>query len=342
MYAVYIYKTDAMKALQQAVSRGGYTRYCYNKTDAKNLEKLIYKFEDRYKINATKQMRYRAKKRGEANTKLILLKDRDSNIIHFWLMVSNGSNVIEEMEKLYSVTDKKNRLTITHEKIDLDYDDYELVRIQKNDDVKKTSSLTWTWQMTKEYYADFEQQIIDSCRHKQTDLIRQCFYSLQHMPVFSKMRLQAYALYKTLTKEYAKSHNHKYSEKLVKNFYCGYKKATTIDAITLSKKARRIKEPVVKVESVKISLHELIQNEIKEIQEYLNDNSEQIYSAIERGVITGKDTTQLKNNINNKILSIYVDRCPLLNQYLKIEQEKCFQDYMRTLFKYFDSVARQY
>jgi hypothetical protein len=93
--------------------------------------------------------------------------------------------------------------------------------------------------MTKEYYTDFEQQIIDACRHKQPDLIRQCFHSLQRMPVFSMMRLQAYALHKTLTLEYGKSFKHSYPEKLVKNFYGRYKKATTIDAITLSKKAKR-------------------------------------------------------------------------------------------------------
>lgn len=222
MYEVFTYKVDAMKFIQTTAARGGYSRYSSGTIEPKKLETLLYKLEDRYRISATKQMRYRAKKRGEANTTIVLLQE-DQNI-YFWLMVSEGFGAVAECEKLCELKDKKNRLIITG---------HELVRIQKSDKV------TWTWRMTNDNYAEFEQRIKNACRHKNSDHIEQCFYSLQRMPVFSEMRKQCFALFKLLQAEYKRSHKEDYPKKLIKNFYGRYKVAQKIDAIALSRKAKR-------------------------------------------------------------------------------------------------------
>lgn len=222
MYEVFTYKVDAMKCIQTAAARGGYTRYTSGTIEPKKLESFLYKLEDRYRISATKQMRYRAKKRGEANTTLVLLQGDQK--IHFWLMVSPGTGAVVECEKLCELKDKKNRLIITS---------HELVRVQKSDKV------TWTWRMTNDNYAEFEQRIKNACRHKNSDHIEQCFYSLQRMPVFSEMRKQCFALFKLLQAEYKRSHKEDYPKKLIKNFYGRYKVAQKIDAIALSRKAKR-------------------------------------------------------------------------------------------------------
>lgn len=223
LYPVFTYKTDAMKKLQQLAARGGYSRYKHGIIETKELEALLYKFEDRYRINATKQMRYRAKKRGEANTEIVLLQE--GYHVHFWLMVSPGFGAVVDLEKPREITHKRYRLEITG---------YELVRVQKADAIR------WTWRMTKENYADFEQRIKDACRHKNKDVIAQAVYSLERMPSFSEMRQQAFSLFKVLKAEYKRSHKTEYSGDLIKNFYGRFKTPQTLSAVDISRKARRV------------------------------------------------------------------------------------------------------
>lgn len=224
-YPVFTYKTDAMKKLQQLAARGGYTRYSSGVIETKHIEKLLAKFEDRYRIHATKQMRYRAKQRGDANTEIVLFLEKDH--IHFWLMVSPGESLVTELETLHELTDKKHRLVVTG---------YELVRVQRPEKVR------WTWRMCKANYAEFEQRISDACKHQNLDHIRQIQYSLERMPVFSEMRQQAFALHKFLQNTYKRHFDHPYEVELKKNFHGRYKAASTKSAIEIGRKARRVKE----------------------------------------------------------------------------------------------------
>ena len=250
MYPVFTHKTDAMKKLQQLAARGGYSRYASGKIETKKLETMLYKFEDRYRINATKQMRYRAKQRGEANSEIVLLLDGEN--VQFWLMVSPGQGAVIDMEKPHELTDKKHRLVITG---------YELVRVQKSDTVR------WTWRMTKESHAEFEQRIKDACRHKNADHIRQAFHSLQHMPVFSEMRLQAFALFKLLRSEYRRSHKEDYPDDLKKNFYGRFKTPQTLSAVDISRKARRAMDLTEKRD--RAALREKLRAEISNAEDLL-------------------------------------------------------------------------
>ena len=222
-HQVFVYKTDAMKSLQSLVAKSGYSRYTTDVIDTGKLEKLIYRFEDRYDIHANKQKRYRQKKDGLCNSKLVLLKENKYQV-RFWLLVTPGSGVIEDLENLVGVTDKKNRLELTG---------YELVRIQKNDAVR------WTWRITKNNYEEWQQRIQNACRHKSDEQVRQIIYSLQKMPVFSEMRLQAYALFRELQAQYRRYFTNDLEEKLFKAFYGRFKAAETVNAIQLSRKVRR-------------------------------------------------------------------------------------------------------
>ncbi len=215
-----------MKKLQQLAARGGYSRYSYGTVPTSKLQTLLYKFEDRYRINATKQQRYRAKKKGEANTEIVLFMDKnDKTKIHFWLMVSAGFGSVNDMEELHELTDKKHRLVVTG---------YELVRVQR------TEKARWTWRLTKETYGEFEQRVINACRHKNMDHIAQIHYSLKTMPVFSAMRQQSFALFKTLKNEWKRSIKGEFPfPDLQKNFYGRYKAAKTLSASDLSRKAMK-------------------------------------------------------------------------------------------------------
>ena len=252
-YKVFTHKVDAMKALQQKAARGGYSRYRAGFIELKKLETMIYKFEDRYKINATKQVRYRAKKRGEANTDVVFLKDKET--IHFWILVSPGTGPVVDLENLTELTNKKRRLEITG---------YELVRIQKQ------SKTSWTWRMTKENHEDFQQRIKNACRYKNADHIRQIQYSLERMPAFSEMRLQAFALHKLLVNEYKKSHKEEYDFKLFKAFYGRFKVAESLCAIKLSRNSRKVINVKEKSLSVNIEMIDDLINDIRELESKLS------------------------------------------------------------------------
>ena len=209
MYSLLTYKVDAMKAMQLLVARGEYVKYTHGVIPKNKLKSMLFKMEDRYRINATKQMRYRAKQKGNTNSKIVLLQEND--MVYFWLMATNGNGVICDLENLLDVTDKNNRIEITG---------YELVRVKK-------TKITWTWRMTRDNYSDFEKRIKTACRRKNEKLIEQCYFSLQHMPVFSEMRKQSFALFKLLQAEYLRSHKSPYPKQLVKCFYGRFKKPTT-------------------------------------------------------------------------------------------------------------------
>ena len=211
-YQIYTYKVDAMKALQSAVARRGYTRYVSGIVPKNKLHSMLFRMEERYKISATSQQRWYAKKKGDANSRIILLDDKDQ--VLFWLLFSEGEGVVTQLEKLQDVTAKNQRLELTN---------YELIRVTR----AGKSSPSWTWRLKKEAYQDLEKQIKNACRHKSKQRIEQCFYTLERMPVFSEMRQQCFALFKLLKAEYQRSFRKEYEKKLFKNFYGRFQKATT-------------------------------------------------------------------------------------------------------------------
>lgn len=234
-HQVFVYKTDAMKSLQNLIAKGGYSRYTTDVIDTAKLEKLIYRFEDRYDIHANKQKRYRQKKAGICNCKLVLLKENKYQV-RFWLLVTKGTGVVEDLENLHEVTDKKNRLEITG---------YELVRVQKSEVVR------WTWRITKDNYCEWQQRIQNACRYKSEEQVRQIIYSLQKMPVFSEMRLQAYTLFRELQAQYRRYFPQILEEKLFKSFYGRFKTAETVNAIQLSRKVRRYHPKQKEIDALK-------------------------------------------------------------------------------------------
>lgn len=225
MTDVFTHKIDAMKEIQRFVAIG-YQRYVFgNVTTAPELQKIVMKFEDRYRINATRQMRYRAKERGEANAQLVIYMDEVEQKFYWWLLVTNGFGLVDEMEKLLDATNKKQRLTHTG---------YELVRLPD-----KESKVRWTWCCSKDNYAAWEERIRVAVRSKNQDLIKQAIYSLERMPCFKGTRQEAYTLWRYLSNEYKRAFKNKIDYIFNKNFYGRYKVARTIPLEHLSTRKRK-------------------------------------------------------------------------------------------------------
>ena len=185
--SIYLKKTDAMQKILHLVSHG-YNRYITNEISIKKAPALIIKFIELYKIDSTEMQRYRAKKKGQANVQLVLWKANENDLL-WWLLVSDGRGLIDDLEKdnLISVKDKNNRLTITG---------YELIKMPF-----KNREPSWSYRMTKETYHDWEERIKSAVRHKKDKLVRQSHYSLSRTPGFAGARRQGFKLAKLLDAE---------------------------------------------------------------------------------------------------------------------------------------------
>ena len=93
MHPIFRFKTDAMRQLLNLTSRG-YIFWTSGRITPKKCPALIYKFRDRYDIDATHQQRYRAKKKGLCITTLILWQE-DPDTIHWWLLTTEGEGLIK-------------------------------------------------------------------------------------------------------------------------------------------------------------------------------------------------------------------------------------------------------
>lgn len=175
-----ITRTDTMRRLLKLVAHG-YSRWTSGTVPESRAEGLAVKFSDRYHVAAGSQTRWRRKARGEANAMLVFHAGRDDQALTWWLLVTPGQGVVEQLEPLRPVGDPRSRITLDG--------GYELVQTpHKGDGVK------WTWRMTKATVEAWEERIRTVIRSRSEDGIAQAIYSLQRVPGFHEARRQAFGL----------------------------------------------------------------------------------------------------------------------------------------------------
>ena len=113
-----------------------YTRYTSGKISPEKAHSLCLKLKDRYEIERTVQQRFRAKAKGQANSQLVMLFEKESNIVFWWLLVTPGKGLVDQMEDLKDALGRKSRI---------EFGGYELAIMPRKD--RKPS---WTWRMTAE------------------------------------------------------------------------------------------------------------------------------------------------------------------------------------------------
>lgn len=176
-----LHKTDAMTELQLLVSRG-YYRYCTGIIPQKSAQALTLRFSDRYQINATTMQRYRAKKKGIANAALVLLQEKGSDNVFWWLLATEGEGLVHQLEKLQDASDKRQRVTMPQS-------DYELVKVPR-----KELKPAWTWRMTPETEEAWGARFKNAIQHNNDLELRQALESLRRVPGFREARKQAFAI----------------------------------------------------------------------------------------------------------------------------------------------------
>ena len=175
--AIYRYKTACMQRIQALAVRG-YGRYISGTIGHKKALKLVQKFQEKYHTDLNENQRVYRKKKGLANTKLIMYPKANSNEFLWWLLVTEGKGEVEKLEALKGVTEARTRLQW--------FDDYEMVKILRDGRAKPNI----TWRMTKQWYNSWHTRIRHAVRSNSEMNLKQTTWSLHRVPGFSELRLQ--------------------------------------------------------------------------------------------------------------------------------------------------------
>ncbi|MBB3105426.1 hypothetical protein [Azomonas macrocytogenes] len=181
MSSIITHKTDAMRKLQLLVARG-HSRWTAGQVEPRKLQALTLKFSDRYGTEKTAQQRWRSKAKGEASSHLVLWQEQPSDLVaapvHWWLVVTPGVGLVSDLEQLQDA--RRQRLSLTG---------YELAQMPR-----KGRLASWTWRMTAENYAVWEERLRTIIRHNDELGISQSLHSLRRTPPFAESRRQAFDL----------------------------------------------------------------------------------------------------------------------------------------------------
>lgn len=190
--AIYRYKAACMQRIQNLVVKG-YVRYTSGTVHHTKAMKLVAKFDEMYRINLNANQRLYRKKKGEANTKLVMYPKPNSQDFLWWLLVTNGSGKVEKLESLKGVTSASTRLQW--------FDDYEMVIMLREGREKPNV----TWRMTKQCFNAWHTRIRHAVRSKSEDNLKQTTWSLHRVPGFSELRVQVKQLRQLIFKEWKRS-----------------------------------------------------------------------------------------------------------------------------------------
>jgi hypothetical protein len=223
---VFIYKTDAMRKILNLVSLG-YVRYTYGEIQPKKLQGFIAKSEDRYDINRTTQQRYRAKAKGEANSQLVLWLSGE-NIVSWFLLVTPGEGVVEDVEDLRDTRQKHQRLEVTG---------YKVSQMSRKD-----RAPSWTWRMTVDNRKAWQERLRTAVIAKNSELVRQAMFSLRRTPAFAESRREAFKLFNDAKKHWKKIHGQEWPfEDIFIGWFGKFEKGKVIDSAKITSKASAVK-----------------------------------------------------------------------------------------------------
>jgi len=177
-------KTIFMQRIADYVSRG-YPYFVGGQIPEERWPVLCRKFIDLYRVDLTKDARYRRKKLGLGNA--VLLGMRGEGGIIWMLLVTPGDHAAHTLEKLREATESA-----------IDVTGYELVRTTRSGSPKPV----WTWRMTAEHYRAWRERIIAVVRHHDRVLGKQLWDSLYRSPGFAGIRSQVGKLVSLFKREW--------------------------------------------------------------------------------------------------------------------------------------------
>lgn len=193
---IYLHKSIVMQRLLDAVCRG-YVRHTAGVVPAHKAPRLAEKFAQCYSVHRNANQRAYARRKGQANARLFLLVNPEAPTqLFWWLLATEGEGAAHDLERLRHARNARERLRVGN--------DYELIRRTRRRD--KGGGTVWTWRMTREYYSEWRECIIQACRRSASKEINRAVRSLYRTPGYSGIREQVGKLVALARREWRRRH----------------------------------------------------------------------------------------------------------------------------------------
>jgi hypothetical protein len=184
-------ETQFLRQIQKSATNE-YFFYATGKVSAEKTVEFCKKIRASYETDRSKQQKWRAKKKGVANTNFFLFPDNQEKEKFNWvIMATKGEGKVHENEKLSDLRLRKSRLRVM---------DYELVQKPRSD-AQESGKTSFTFQLTRELREIAEKAIRETTRSGSVPQLMQLKRELEHFSSFSGVRAQRKAFEKLLKAE---------------------------------------------------------------------------------------------------------------------------------------------
>jgi len=187
-----VHKSGTMQQIQLLASRG-YRYHFGGEVAAAKAQKLAERFSDRYAVSASRGMRYRRRKAGQANASLVMHPVHATMNFQWLVLLTEGDHSAREVETLWAIDDRRHRVSFDHR--------FELIQLRA-----KGGGLRWTWRLTQAAFEDIAASIRVAIRHRgdERDILR-IARSLYAFPGFRGVRQQIHGLTRLFLREWERA-----------------------------------------------------------------------------------------------------------------------------------------
>ena len=188
---VFIKKTVALQRLSDAV-RTGYRWYVTGSLPLEKIDGFCRKQEERYDLSWSPVRTRAARKAGRAVYRLLLLRqDREPDLIHWWLLRTEGEMSAEASREKWRDAHRDRIL----------FQGYEVVRTTK----PGTDHAVWTWRMPLGAERELRERVILLIRQKRDRELQELIDGVWRAPGFSGVRDQVKKVRTLLVREWKRS-----------------------------------------------------------------------------------------------------------------------------------------
>lgn len=195
-FLIAITKTAAMRYIAETVGHGYYL-YQFGEVPAGKVLQLIYKFDEKYQILATRGKRDNDRRHGRSCARLVLFPKESSPIERpekdwiFWLLATEGEGDFPVQKATSDTRQPESRITWGKQ--------YKLVSrpVRKRNGEQ---AYVWTWAMQEEHYERWKQAFhkaagrVRSSKQRQSNYLLKLVNSLRRVPGFNGINRQKRAL----------------------------------------------------------------------------------------------------------------------------------------------------
>lgn len=170
-------KTAALSRVLDSIPKG-YGHYTAGVCPVAKAAALARKFHERYGIGCTPAQRITRKRKGEANTLLVLYWPPEATEVAWLLLATAGRGLVWEQETLRAVTDAPHLVWLG----------YELVRHARR------GQTVWTWRRSKAEMADLYALLAEQLNRRHSAAVADTLARIARQPGFAGVREQSWAL----------------------------------------------------------------------------------------------------------------------------------------------------